>query len=426
MKLLVAADLHIGRSASHVSQSLDRQDISNAGAWRRIVTEAIRQSVDLVCLCGDIADASNKFWEAIGPLEEGIRRLADAHIRTLAVTGNHDHDVLPRLADQLDPQQFTLLGQGGSWQREVIKQDGRPVLYVDGWSFPDRTVRQSPLDSYSPLTAEGTAVVTMVHGDLDVKDSPYAPLDRLKMQSMPVAGWLLGHIHAPLLINAAHQPFLLYPGSPQAMDPTETGVHGAWLIDLEHGRAGTPKQIPLSSVRYEHIPLDLTGVSEPDKFNPTLLKEIKAQASRAVEQSGGELKYLSLRLHLQGRTSLCRQLRALAAPLQDNPEQYTEHILVGINKILFEAAPAIDLAEHARGQTPLAALARLLLALDMEEPPEEISHLVTATRQELEQVCAHRDYLALPDASVCDNATASNLLKTQAQSLLGELLGQTA
>ena len=73
MKLVLSGDLHIGRSSSRVLDSVRRDDLRAVTAWRRMVELAIQEQVSLVCLSGDVADEDNKFWEAIGPLERGIR-----------------------------------------------------------------------------------------------------------------------------------------------------------------------------------------------------------------------------------------------------------------------------------------------------------------------------------------------------------------
>ncbi len=135
LRLLIAGDLHLGRASSRVTAQ-DASDVTVRAALDHLVDAAIRENADLLCLTGDVADESNRFWEALGPLTRSITRLAEEDIVTLAVSGNHDHDVLPRLADQLDPNAFHLLGRGGNWERYTHEVDGAPALHVDGWSYP--------------------------------------------------------------------------------------------------------------------------------------------------------------------------------------------------------------------------------------------------------------------------------------------------
>jgi hypothetical protein len=39
---------------------------------------------------------------------------------------------------------------------------------------------------------------------------------------------------------------VLYPGSPQALDPGESGLHGAWIIELLPGNRFSARQFTLS------------------------------------------------------------------------------------------------------------------------------------------------------------------------------------
>jgi hypothetical protein len=49
--------------------------------WQAIVERAIQEQVDLITLSGDIVDHDNRFFEATGPLEAGLTKLAAAGIQ---------------------------------------------------------------------------------------------------------------------------------------------------------------------------------------------------------------------------------------------------------------------------------------------------------------------------------------------------------
>lgn len=424
MKLLLAGDIHMGRASSRLPASLPADETRAARAWLRLVDVAVRRRVDVVCLSGDIADADNRFWEAIGPLEEGINRLSAAGIRTIAVAGNHDHDVLTRLARQMDREAFTLLGEGGQWERVTLEQNGQAAVHLDGWSFPRRRVRNSPVESYT-LDADATIpVLGMVHGDLDDANSPYAPLDLVRLQGMAVDGWLLGHVHAPRLIEQTGRPWVLYPGSLQALDPGEPGTHGAWLINVERGGLSVPELLPLSSAFYNGCTVDLDGVDKPEDLETRLLEAIKREANAAAEAGGEALRTISLRLTLAGRTTLARQARQTAEAIVADLDLRIGQAMVGVDKLTIEALPPIDLAEHADSHTAPGALARLLLELDKPEPGETVTQLIRQTRQALAEVDGHRDFANLASPTVTDDDVKAHLAH-EARSLLTELLSQT-
>src|SRR6476659_9442001 len=139
MRVLCTGDVHLGRPLSQIPDSSALKGVSSTAAWRAIVKLALEEKVDLLAISGDLVDAANRYYEAIGPVEEGIRQLADAGIPVVAVAGNHDHSALPRIADRLDGA-LTLLGRHEQWERWTLMRDGRPALHVDGWSFRQERV----------------------------------------------------------------------------------------------------------------------------------------------------------------------------------------------------------------------------------------------------------------------------------------------
>jgi hypothetical protein len=89
MKILCSGDLHLGRRSSRLPAGVDAGAHSATAAWKALVELAIAERVDLVALSGDLVDRANRYFEAFGPLEAGVRRLTAAGIPTVAVAGNH-------------------------------------------------------------------------------------------------------------------------------------------------------------------------------------------------------------------------------------------------------------------------------------------------------------------------------------------------
>ncbi|MEA3266173.1 MAG: metallophosphoesterase family protein, partial [Candidatus Fermentibacteria bacterium] len=306
MRLILTGDIHIGRSSSRIPDTVGKESLRAGSAWNRIVDLAIKKGADIVCLSGDIADQTNKFWEAIGPLKSGIQQLTKYGIRTVAVAGNHDFDVLPKLADQLSPEFFKLLGRNGKWERTTIELKNGEALNIDGWSFPSAKVSVSPLDSYNLESDPHVPTLGMVHGDLDVTSSPYAPLQLNRLQSLPPDVWLLGHIHASRL--ATGSSWVLYPGSPQAFDPGERGPHGPWILDIENGIIGLPVQHPISTVWYNESSIDLSHAEDQSDLQSAILDGIAAVQKDIRNRAGPFLTHASLRFQLTGHTAISHQV----------------------------------------------------------------------------------------------------------------------
>lgn len=420
MKLILTGDIHIGRAASKLPGNMAASnDWRAVGAWERVVDLALTEQAAAVLLSGDITDQDNQFWEAIGPLQRGIERLAQAGIRTLAVAGNHDHAVLARLADMLPPEHFTLLGRHGRWERVTLRDaQGQPRLHVDGWSFPSSFVKQSPLKNYMLPSDSAVPILGMIHGDLDVVDSNYAPLASMELTALPPAAWLLGHIHAPRLIPGSS--WILYPGSPQALDPGETGMHGPWTVKVDQGRLLKPEQVPASTVWYGLCEVDLTSVDDPDGVEGVIYNHLRHSGQTIVEQAGASLKHILLRVRLMGRTRLARQITSLISSMMDF-QLSMGRVELSIEKVDCQVIPAIDLQDQARSATAPGAAARLLLALDSPQPSDEVSTLIQTTQQRLTELARQGVYAGLPDASISEEQAREHL-RQQASRLLSHLL----
>ncbi len=418
MRLILTGDIHIGRSSSRIPDTVGKESLRAGSAWNRIVDLAIKQGADIVCLSGDIADQTNKFWEAIGPLKSGIQRLTEYGIRTVAVAGNHDFDVLPKLADQLPSEHFTLLGRGGRWERTTIELKNGEALNIDGWSFPSQKVSVSPLDSYDLEFDPHVPTLGMVHGDLFKAASPYAPLELGRLQSIAPGGWLLGHIHAPKLISG--ESWVLYPGSPQAFDAGERGLHGPWILDIQNGLIGLPVQQPISTVWYNESSIDLSHAENQSELQSAILDGIAAVQKDILNRAGPFLIHASLRFQLTGHTAVSHQVNQTAAQIIADLDLPA----ISVDKIVNKTLPFIDLEEYARTTTAAGAVAKLLLQLEKGQVSEEVAALIRSTREKLIHQNRSGNYGGLPLREITGEM-AREYLNISGRALLTQLVSQT-
>jgi DNA repair exonuclease SbcCD nuclease subunit len=423
MKILCAGDLHLGRRSSRLPDDAGPRAHSATAAWNALVDLALAERVQLVALSGDLVDRANRYFEAFGPLERGVARLAAAGIHVIAVAGNHDFDVLPRLVPSLG-KTFHLLGPGGTWTGlNVPGPGGGARLRVVGWSFPAEHVTTSPVAGFPALPGDDVPVLGLVHGDLDAPASRYAPLSAAELRARPVSFWLLGHIHASRLDEQPGAAPLLYPGSPQALDPGETGAHGAWLLELAAGRIPRVRPVPLSSVRYDTVEADVTGAAGTEEAERRVAEAVHAHLQSVVEGGCGPLRHLICRVRVSGRTALHRSiephLRAHAGDLQ------AEHgeVRARVEQVVSETRPLADLHALAATADAPGVLAKFVLAMDSGrlDPGEE--RLLAELAGRAAEVRRARAYQPLADATVPADALRE-LARRQALLLLDELLAQ--
>jgi hypothetical protein len=330
------------------------------------VDHAIAEQVDLVLASGDLVDEANRFLEAIGPLERGLQRLREVGIETVAVSGNHDHEVLPAIADQIGEGGLRLLGRRGRWERYTFENRSGERVHLDGWSFPRGRVEESPLASYAPLFPDNAPVLALLHADVDSPGSSFAPVASVEMRRFPGVLFLLGHIHRTRGINEPGGARFLYAGSPQAMDPGETGAHGAWI--LEFGAAGNSvRHLPLSTVRYETIEVDIGGVSRPEDAQGRLHGALREHLEEIAGQSG-PLELVRYRPRITGATRFPRLIEEKLAGSDETLEVPSGRLTGTVEVLHFAMKPERDLEALAAGVGAPAVLARLLLSPDNLPP----------------------------------------------------------
>ena len=395
IRILCTGDIHLGRRPTRVPEGIDVRTLGPDEAFNRFVERAIARQVQAAVLTGDVVDAGNRFYEAYGVLQAGVKRLLDHDVPVFAVAGNHDYDVLTRLADEVTG--FRLLGRGGRWQEAIVSSpDGDSVRLV-GWSFSEQQVRVSPLADGFPTVGNGETVVGVLHCDCFAASSTYAPVPLAELRARPVAAWLLGHIHRPVLL-AESLPLVLYPGSPQGLDPGEPGAHGAWLVEVGRGITPRAELLPLAPLRYEPIDAPLDGVSDADGFNRAILDAVRRRHAE-IEDTLAPVRWVAGRLRLTGRTSLHRELPTLCPQVRDNLRVPIGDVEYFFEKIEDATRPDRSLGDLARSADPVGLLARRLLALETGEPAELAGALVRQAREAILSQRRSPAYLLLDDAT---------------------------
>jgi predicted phosphodiesterase len=424
VRLLAAADLHLGRLPSGLPAEVARK-VAPAHALERLVRSAVTREVDAVLLAGDLVDRRNASHEAWGPLDAALHRLREAGVPAVAVAGNHDAEALPLIAAELGDGHLTLLGRGGRWERWTLRgTDGTPRLHVDGWSFPAEHHPLDPTEGWAPEGGDDAPHLGLLHCDLGAARSPYAPVSPARLRALGHDAWVLGHIHAPARHDSGARAPLLYPGSLQPLDPGETGIHGAWLVELEGGGRVRATRIPLAGSRYDTVEVALVEEDDPDAIQRRIRDALVDHVRAAVADQPG-LSATSLRLRLTGRCAHLARLPALVREMQGFDPGAAHGVETFVRpEAEIRAGPARDLVSLAAGRGALGEVARLLRSLGdaAREAPEP--ELLERARGE---IAAVDDQTHLQEAGLdpeLSEARLRELLRTAAGRLLDVLASQ--
>lgn len=420
-RLLVSGDLHLGRYPSRVPPG--DPALAVEAVVRSLVDQAIERSVDAVVLTGDVADESNKYFEAYGIVERMLHRLQDAGIPVYAVAGNHDYDVLGSVADAVGAG-ITVLGRGQTWEMAPLEVGGREAVRFVGWSFAGPHVHTSPLDSWPGVAGE-VPVIGIVHADLDVAGSPYAPISTAALRGSGAAAWLLGHVHTPRLGTEAGTP-VLYPGSPQPLDPGESGSHGAWVVEVADDGAVSAEMLPLATVRYDALAVDIGGANDVIEIRERIAVALR-EHGESLRKEAPALRRAVVRLELTGRTSAYRSVEPVVTELEASGESTTGGLTVSVDRVVDRVRPALDLVRLAAGSGPVATLAGLALRLESGQPSEGDLGLIRRGVEALQQARRARVFEPLARNARLDpdlRAEAVRRLSRQTYRLLDESLAQ--
>jgi len=418
--MLCAADIHLGRRPSRLPDALadHADDLDPAAAWRRLVQAALDRGVDALLLAGDVVDQDDDFFEAFADLRQGVERLTEAGVPVLAVAGNHDVRVLPRLAEAVPG--FTLLGRGGRWEEHRLQgSDGVPVRVL-GWSFPARVAPDDPLSAGLPARGRETTI-GLLHADRDQSGSRYAPVRSPDLQAAPVDAWLLGHVHRPDIAPGPRP--IGYLGSLVGTDPGEPGRHGAWMLEVGADGALELSALPLAPLRWETIEVPLNGLADPADVQVRITAAIDALHDTLAD-APFRATAVGCRLRLTGRTALRTGVaQALAAADPRSllyPHDGTTYF---VHASALEALPDRDLDALARSADPVGLLARKLLLLQGRGAPEARQALVRAASRRLSEV-PRRRHLNATGATPPDAERVAALLEAAALDALDALLAQ--
>lgn len=418
IRILCTGDLHLGRTSSKCTH--EEEDISAHSArkaWERIVDYAVDSGIDILLLSGDIADDKSNQYEAMGPFEAGINKLSNQGLHTYAVAGNHDAYVLPRIAAILPDTHFHLLGARGKWEQVDWYGEGSvPLVTLAGWSFPDTRAEELPLGAFMPQYGEAP-LIAIAHCDYLGGGSDYAPVNINTIQAKPgVDMWLLGHIHIPAKVGDT--PLVLNPGSPQALDPGEAGVHGPWVVEIEQGKIINVKQIPLSTVAYRSITIDVSSLNDDDELASLIVQRIE-HADQERPASNVNLR-LSCRVALSGRSGRLNALYTDIARIRSEQPLLSHDIF--LDKIVVsELGPAYDLQQLRQRQDVIGSFADILCALEDGESEEKYSRLIRGAEGIIDRVSNSATYRDVEKES---KVSPEEILKMECRRILDNLLRQ--
>ena len=272
---------------------------STLTAWRRVVDLALEERVDFFLVAGDAFENSNRTLQGQVHFRDGLRRLADAGIPSVVVTGNHDHEsgripavTWPELAHRFSTSRVEAM---------PVVRDGQEIARIYGIGYRVRDVKDNLAARFSK-DADAPFAVGLLHANVggDLSAGNYAPctLDDLRRSGMDY--WALGHIHRHQVLSA-ERPTAVYCGNPQGRDPGETEPRGCYLVTVKDSGEILPEFKAVDEVRWQLLSVAIAGITTEEGIADAVTGAVD-QARSTAERS------VVARVTLTGRGPMHREL----------------------------------------------------------------------------------------------------------------------
>ena len=291
------ADLHLdapfqGIAADDLSVGAELAEATYT-AFRRVVDTCLDRQVDFLVIAGDAYNSAERSLRAQLRFQSEMRRLEEAGIEVLLAHGNHD-PAGGWTAQVALPENVRVFPTDRVARFEVVR-DGEVVAAVYGRSYGRSAETENLSLGYRREGAEPLSI-GVLHANVggDPQYDSYAPAS---LEDLRVAGmhyWALGHIHKSEVL--ARDPWVVYAGSPQGLNPKEVGAHGCYVVEATPGGIASVEQVETAPIVWLQEAIDLSGADS--------IEDVRALVAAACEDARAKAgRPIVARLALVGRSA---------------------------------------------------------------------------------------------------------------------------
>lgn len=340
------ADLHLD-SPFEGMRALDERigDVLKESTFRafdNIVDLAVHVRAQFIIVAGDVYDSRDRSLRAQMRFRDGLVRAAEHGIWCFVAHGNHDPlsgwEAGLRLPD-------SVVRFGAAVETHPFPPGGDAVAMVSGVSHPTGAVTAN-LALQFPAGTGGPFSIGVLHcnvGGIPDYDN-YAPCEMDDLVSRRLDYWALGHVHSRRILRPG-DPWVVYPGNPQARSVREPGERGCYVVRVAASGQVNCEFVPTDVVRWYAKRVDVSGLASADD----LLDSLQALSERVRREAEGRCAVV--RAVLVGRGPLHHLLRRpglvdeLVQHLRE--EEGDRENPVWIESVQDETRAAVDLEQRS-------------------------------------------------------------------------------
>lgn len=325
MKFLHVADIHLGyRQYNHPERFKDF-----GLAFEKIVDCAVEEQVQVCLIAGDLFHKSSIDPETLIQAEAQLNRLCDHHIRTIAISGNHDR---PRYGqantwlDYLNARELLTLLETNDDERFLV--EGQSYIDVDGVRFvgmpwyggSTRIVLETIADELPQISWDGIRYsVLMAHTGIEgqMLDMPdmlrYEDVEPLRQYIQYLA---LGHLHKPYEVPS-DAPWIYNPGAVEnnSFDEARFGAKGAFIVTIDSDGNANVEKRDIKGRPFHTTEFSITKCEDFDTLVYQLREALEAEKENWQDKQPpvvnllltGMLKFDRSRLDIEGLRQLAQE-----------------------------------------------------------------------------------------------------------------------
>ncbi len=262
MKFIHTADIHYGMKPDANKPWAAQRSAAVNRSIQTIVSACKKHEVDCLLISGDLFHRQPLMKEL---KEIGFLFSTIPQVKVLLIAGNHDHIQAESPLNQFE------------WPKNVhfIKSENISSIYfqdinteVFGFSYHSCEIYDNRLEGIkAPLNDRIN--ILMAHGG----DAKHLPLNKAALGESGFSYCALGHIHKHE-VSAGNN--VVYPGSPEPLDSTETGKHGFYLgeINAVTRRISSLSFVPCADISYISLVINVSPASTNTELLLRITEEI--------------------------------------------------------------------------------------------------------------------------------------------------------
>lgn len=286
LRFIHCADLHLDSPPPGVTSHAVPFREASRQALTSIVNTCLEQEVHCLLIAGDLYDRDLQDSAPLVFFNQQMQRLAEAQIPVFLIKGNHDA-ANRAIGGLLAPNVHAFLPQ--TPQTEMRALGGHQVA-VHGWSYAREDETDFRISSYPQAVADAINI-GLLHTALE-PTGPYAPCRPADLFAKGYDYWALGHAHVQKEFRQ-DGCLIVNPGMPQGRAIDETGVKGAYMVEITPGHPPQGQFFQTSSIEWARIEIDARGLMSDNDLERLMRSQLEA-----LVNSGSSQRY-ACRLQLQ-------------------------------------------------------------------------------------------------------------------------------